>query len=254
MNKGITRAFAAAVATGIISTAQASPVYVDFTATVFGGTSVPMDGMVLGDSVSGGFNFETDRFGRGDVAGLTYFMDWQPPIDPTLPLAFFQSSNRNVTLPAQSALNYNAVNFSHSCQDIFSCPQPYISYVTLVSVSNDRPAEGVAADFTGTLRSTVLQVSVGFESPGLTPEELLANLSSLDFVYNLGMYEETTTQCVQGVCGDGDNRALSFTVDSYAVGFGPRTSVYEPATLGMMGAGLLGFLAARRRRGANANR
>jgi PEP-CTERM motif len=248
MKKNPARSLTAAViAIAFAAAAQATPIYFNFTGTNFGNSNPPLDGAALGQPVSGGFIFETDRLTRSEQPGQVAFTDWLPT-DPALPLAFLSSPGRDVALPAYGGSNYSFINFNFPCVSGPGCESVQPDTVTMAASSSELPTDGVAADFTGTLRGTFIYFGATFQSPdtslnsySIDPAAILGATLSNGF----GVYEEDLWNCVSGEC-DSSYRSFSFSMDSYSASVG----VPEPGSLGLMAAALFALIFMRRRRAA----
>lgn len=255
MKKHLARAAAAAVALGVASLAQALPLYFDFTGTVTGHTLPPTEGGVMGNAVSGGFNFDTDRLFPSSVPlgeGTQYtFVDWQPA-NLTEPLAYLNFGGRSLAWPSYES-NYSLINFLEACP-ISGCAPNTSENFNLQAHSQDVWSE----DFTGTRHSSFLMfISAGqtrlpdfpfFESFNyFEPEDAVpTSIATLPLHDLLGIYSETVSSCVSGVCTTIDDRQFNFSVDSVSRGVGSR-SVPEPGAFGLLGAALAGMWLLRRR-------
>jgi hypothetical protein len=250
------RATAAALALGFAGLAQAVPLYFDFTGTVVGETVPPMDGGEVGNAVSGGFTFETDRLFPTSPAPLGdgfqhTFVDWQPT-GLTEPFAFLNFGGRSLTWPNYES-NYSLISFGEACSPSGCAPQTGENF-NLQAHSQDiwNP------DFTGTMHSSFLFFMSAAQTriPDFPffeyfnyfdPEDIVPTAIVTLPLYDLvGVYAETVSSCVAGACTTIEDRQFGFSIDSVSRGEGPR-SVPEPGTIGLLGAALFLCFALRRR-------
>lgn len=222
---------AAALSLGFAGSAQAVPMYFDFTGTVLG----------TGEVVSGGFNFESDRMLDLGPSGSQYsFVDWQPT-DLTEPLAFLNFDGQTVSIP-RYAVNYGMVTFSEGCPG--SC-SPYLGeFFSVAAYTNDLlPADGI-----GTLRNESISIfAFGdgeidyFNGATAMPVDIV----SLPIYNVVGSYYQQVSICDAGGCTH-SGKELQFQIDTVTRGIGPR-SVPEPGPLGLFGAAVAGLFFVRRR-------
>ena len=232
---------AAAIAALVTSAATyATPVYFDFTGTLDAN----------GHTISGGFNFETDRMVAGPQpeAGQYAFVDANPA-DAATPLAFLDFDDRSLSfLPLLP--NSNSVTFNEGC-DAQACPQFVSDWFSLEA----RAADSDFAGYTGTVRSNTLQV---FNFSELAPDYLgldtfrgeqaaAWDVATLPLLNMFGLYLEAEYDCVNGDCSIINDEVYSFSVDSVSRGVGAR-AVPEPGTLGLFSVALGGLVLMRRRR------
>lgn len=266
MNRMVSGALCAAVLTGFSGIAAATPIYFDFTGTITGssatntdpGGAIPtVDGYELGATISGGFNFESDRlYDAGTFGSQHVWVDWQPT-NLAESLAFLDFNGRNVSLPAFSAQNYSEVTFNGGCTPQ-GCPANSGEDFLLFTSSTDH--DSIPADFTGTYSiNSILFLSSAtnslpdypfFENFDYFDETTVDPFSivSLPIYQTFGVYLEDTNTCVLGSCTT-QSLQMSFSTDSFTRGIGERaTAVPEPGTLGLFAAAGLGLLVSRRRR------
>jgi hypothetical protein len=267
MKRIVAAAGAALIAMSLVGTAQAVPIYFDFTGTITGasysyplpaGAPTTVEGYALGEAVSGGFNFETDRLYDAGTFGFQHsWVDWQPA-NLTEPLTFLSFGGRDVALPVYpSGSNYTYISFVDACTP--TCNPGWMENFNLFTTSTDQ--EITTADFTGTTHRSSLFVSSAayFSVPdypysehfdyfdGATVDPL--SIVSLPLFTMIGIYSEETVNCVAGACTN-QSLQFNFSLDSVSRGVGPRTSVPEPGTLGLLGAAAFGLLLFGRRRTA----
>ena len=238
-------AAAIAFTLGFSSLAQSVPIYFNFTATNTGSVLMP-EGAVVGQTVTGGFTFETEQLVRRTSG----------PANPGVafegaPQAFLSFGDRIVSFPAPGALNGGYIFFYDGCRSA-DCESDEDSFSLSASTSEQSP-ETLAAGFTGTYRSASLFFD---SSKDFVPPADLFDADTVDptAIVDLpipaiasGFYVEFVTSCVSGVCERGQaGRSFGFSVDSVTRGLGSR-SVPEPGTLGLLGAGLLAAFVPRRR-------
>jgi hypothetical protein len=258
---------AAFIAVSFAGTAQAVPLYFDFTGTTTGysytypspdGSPTTVDGYALGETVTGGFNFETDRLYDAGTFGFQHsWVDWQPA-NLTEPLTFLSFGGRDVSLPAYpDGSKYTVVSFVDACTP--TCNPGWQDNFNLFTTSIDQ--EITTADFTGTTHRSSLFVSSaaytivpdypyqeGFDYfDGATVDPF--SIVSLPLFNMIGIYSEETVNCVAGACTN-QSLQFNFSLDSVTRGIGPRASVPEPGTLGLFGMTALIALRLRRRRSA----
>jgi hypothetical protein len=258
MKKNLVRTALAVAALGVAGTAQAVPVYFDFTGTITSSTVSPPDGST-GGALSGGFNFETDRLFEAPpiISGQTTqyaFVDWQPS-DLSEPLAFLNFGGGNLSWPNYES-SYSIITFFEGCS-VSGCPPQTSEAFSLQALSGDV----WSPDFTGTMHTqflffmssaeTRLPDSPYFENfDYFEPEDVApTSIVTLPLYALIGLFSETTSSCVNGACATIEDRQYTFSVDSVSRGVGAR-SVPEPGTLGLFGVALAGMFFLRRRQTA----
>jgi hypothetical protein len=239
-------AIAAAFSLGTIATANAVPLYFDFTGNIQDGT---------GTAISGGFSVETDRLtGSAPTPAHRSWVDFEPAnrAESVAHLAF---GDRNITVPSGTGTSYVVINFYDGCTPA-DCPNHQFDNFGVFASTVDRE---IVPGFTGTYSSQSFYVaSAGitrlpdapfmeafdyFDAAQVDPTSIVT-LPLFDLI---GFFSEDTFDCVDGACvALGQGTSFSFTIDSVERGVGSR-SVPEPGTLGLLGAGLMTALWMRRR-------
>jgi hypothetical protein len=249
MKKALARSAALLVAFVASTVAQAVPIHFDFTGRVSGGTV----GAPLGAAASGGFRFDSDQFlFSGASGGIQYsWVAWQPAV--TGPLAFLSVGDSTFTVPSGDT-NYALINFADGCQPL--CNLGWAENFNLSAYSGTATPAG----FTGTARSTGFgfynvyqnqlpdypywQLYDQFVGSQMQPLDVLSlPLASYDV-----SFLETTWDCVAGSCRETSAVSFQIALDSLTRS-SPAQSVPEPGTLALLGLGLAGVFAARRRKG-----
>jgi hypothetical protein len=220
--------------------AYATPVYFDFTGTLDAN----------GHTISGGFNFETDRM----IAGTAYEPGQYAFVDPysagaAAPPAFLSFDDRSLSFPL-FARNSTSVTFNEGCAAV-SCPQFVSDWFSLQAETSEADFAG----YTGTVHSNTLQI---YNFSETAPDYLgldtfqgehasALDVANLPLLNMFGLYLEAEYDCVNGDCSIISDEVYSFAVDSVARGVGAR-AVPEPGTLGLLSVALGGILLMRRRR------
>lgn len=238
MKKLARRAVAAATLSfGFAGFSHAVPVYFDFTGTV----TISSQAGAVGQAVSGGFNFETDRLLALSPADGTQYttVDWMPT-GLTEPMGFASIGDLSISLPAHG-LYYGGINFVDGCQP--ECNLGWRENFNLQVISQDL----IASNFTGQWRSSSLSLfnsyeADAFDGAGIGPLDAL----TLPLAQLLGTYNEWIYDCIDGACAVTGQLEYQYSIDTVSRGIGPR-SVPEPGTLGLLGAALGGLLLRRRR-------
>jgi hypothetical protein len=256
MKRNIPRALVAALSLGCASLAQAVPLYFDFTGTITSTSTPAIEGAAVGTAISGGFNLETNRFERSPYPQLPIiqFLDWQP-VNLGEPLAFVNFAGRELTVPSYNYSNYTSIEFYDNCPSAGPCIPGTSEGFSIFSSTSDGDQE---ADFTGTLHSSYIQIYATrfarfpgdsgivaldyFDGAVVDPFAVV----SLPLYILSGFVGEDTQTCVLGECTY-EGRQSSFSLDTVTRGAGSR-SVPELGTLGLLGFGLAGMFAARRRK------
>lgn len=253
------------LAFALSNAAHAVPIYFDFTGTITGssaGNSEPngpmpsLDGFQPGATISGGFNFESDRlYDAGTFGSQHIWIDWQPT-NLAAPLAFLDFNGLNVSIPAFSGQNYSDITFNGGCTPQ-GCPPNTGENFILFASSMDH--DSIPPDFTGnysitsimffSLASNSLPDYPWFESFDYFDDTTVDPFSivSLPLYDTFGLYATADYTCVVGSCTS-QNLQMQFSTDSFTRGIGERVSVPEPGTLGLMAAAGLGLLLFGRRR------
>jgi len=251
MKMNLARAAAAAAALGIAGLAQAVPIYVDFTGTI----TASSDGVGIGGAVSGSFNFETDRLALAPHhPGAPYTFRERPLAGATEPLALLNLGGPDIEFPRHGN-SYNLLSFVDNCLNGV-CDTPYAENFNFLSWG-ETPYE---LGYTGLRQLEYFYVISYAETPipdapywqpfdyfdGATAQPI--DVVSLPLYNMVGLYAQTTDDCVLGNCTRLSDRVVEFAVGAADRGIGSRpTSVPEPGTLGLLGVALAGMFFLRRR-------
>jgi len=230
-------AAATLAASGIAGIAQATPMYFDFTGTIFDGSNT---------AISGGFNFETDRLlSAGEPAGgwQYTFVDWQP-VGLTSPSAFLNFGGQELSFPYYEN-HYSLINFADQCTSA-PCEPNTADNFNLMALTSDLPW---SPDFTGTLHTRmIIVINSDWETLDFIdgPTAVPTDIVTLPLYNLVGIYQENVQDCVAGSCTWVSDNQFSFSLGTVSRGLGAR-SVPEPGTLGLLGFALGGILLRRRR-------
>ena len=256
------------LALGVAGSAQAVPIYFDFTGTVnsvYGAAYPSPNESRIGQSYSAGFTFETERLfatSLGTYPLSASFVDFGNP-GPDESSSHLTIGDETMAFPSQ-AYQYTAMTFNDACSPAPpTCTPQWAESMVLFGFTSDMPLDSSTA--TGTFHSSSLYF---FSSvPMVTnPLDPLTHLPAFDyfdvlagidptFTLSLPMYDMFAFFSVQESIYDNGNfvsgasETTGLSVTSVTRGIA-STSVPEPGTLGLFGVALAGMLFLRRRQTA----
>jgi hypothetical protein len=226
--------------------AAAVPIQFNFQGINTGSTLMP-EGSVQGQTISGGFSFETDLLVRRNLVPAEFGAVFEGEAQ-----GFLSFGDRTVSYPVYGTYNYGSILFYDGCRSL-DCPSDEDEF-NLELFSAEQSPETLASGFTGTYRASLLRFSSAkdFLSPSDLFDGATVNPTAIvDLPISAvpsGVYIELLYQCESGQCTGGQVPGFGFEVTSVTRSTGTYTSVPEPGSLGLLGAAGLGLLLLGRRR------
>jgi PEP-CTERM motif len=241
MKRKVLRALAASsFALSLMSYANAVPISLEFSGL-----------LSTGERATGQFQFETAGMERFAFPDSVFYSDLLGTgARPSPVLGQYTLGGQTITLNTLPENGYGSVVYNDFCTPVCIPHNSENWSIQLYDQSfpflQDPPESVYTYRSMGFISASPFDFSTGlsqdyFDMNAVTAETVL----TIPFREMSGFYQETLVDCTLGECQQTIKRSDQFIVDTVTRG---TTPVPEPGTLGLLGAGVLGLLAMRRRR------